>query len=216
MAATPRCPIIGVKFHHAAEVHKAISDVAENMIINEIFQKNVQKLMEAKAEKKEKIIAALNDLKANFKTYDLIEVSDSFFAYKPVLESLRSMASVPLANELVHLRDNGLRPEYLPSSVRLPASFNNLECDLENWSHSSVVEQTTLNESQSKALHLALTSKVALIQGPPGTGKTFVGSLIAQVIRQNTDESILVICYTNHALDQFLEYMLRLGENKGV
>jgi len=211
----PGGPIIGVKFHHAAEVQKAIRDVAENKSINEIFQKNVEKLAKA-TDGKEKIGALPNDLKANFKTYDVTEVSDSFFAYKPVLESLRSMASVPLSDELVHLRDNGPRPDYLPRNVRLPASFNRVECDLENWSHTSMVEQTTLNESQSRALQLALTSKVALIQGPPGTGKTFVGSLIAQVIRQNTDESILVICYTNHALDQFLEYMLRLGEEKLV
>ncbi len=187
--------------------------MSENKIIDEIFQKNVQNLAEAKAEKKEKIEAVLNDLKANFNTYDVIEVSDSFFAYRPVLRSLRSMASVPLAYELVHLRDHGPRPEYLNRKVRLPVSFNSAKCDLDNWSHSSIVEQTTSNESQSRALHLALTSRVALIQGPPGTGKTFVGSLIAQVIRQNTDESILVICYTNHALDQNLEYMLRLGEN---
>jgi hypothetical protein len=48
------------------------------------------------------------------------------------------------------------------------------------------------------------------------TGKTFIGSLIAQIIRDNSDESILCVCYTNHALDQFLEHMLKRGENRLV
>lgn len=37
-----------------------------------------------------------------------------------------------------------------------------------------------------------------------------------KVVRQNTDESILCVCYTNHALDQFLEHMLEAGERQLV
>ena len=44
------------------------------------------------------------------------------------------------------------------------------------------------------------------------TGKTFIGGLVAQIIRDNSDESILCVCYTNHALDQFLTHMLKRGE----
>lgn len=36
------------------------------------------------------------------------------------------------------------------------------------------------------------------------------------MIRINTDESILCLCYTNHALDQFLEYMLDSAEKRLV
>jgi len=32
-----------------------------------------------------------------------------------------------------------------------------------------------LDDSQFKALQLALTKEFAVIQGPPGTGKTFIG-----------------------------------------
>ena len=32
-----------------------------------------------------------------------------------------------------------------------------------------------LDESQFKALQLALTKEFAVIQGPPGTGKTYIG-----------------------------------------
>jgi hypothetical protein len=36
------------------------------------------------------------------------------------------------------------------------------------------------------------------------------------MIRDNTDESILCVCYTNHALDQFLEHLCDNGEEKIV
>ena len=49
-----------------------------------------------------------------------------------------------------------------------------------------------------------------------GTGKTFIGALIAEMIRENTDESILCVCYTNHALDQFLEHLYDNGDRKIV
>ena len=72
------------------------------------------------------------------------------------------------------------------------------------------------NESQMRAFKLALTKESALIQGPPGTGKTFVGLKIAQALLDNTslwqDEKgsspILMVSYTNHALDQFLEGLI--------
>lgn len=46
---------------------------------------------------------------------------------------------------------------------------------------------------------------------PPGTGKTFLGVLLAQAILSSTSEKILCVCYTNHALDSFLEDMLSKG-----
>jgi hypothetical protein len=50
---------------------------------------------------------------------------------------------------------------------------------------------------------------LALIQ--PGTGKSFIGALLAKAILTYTGETILVLCYTNHALDQFLEDLLDIG-----
>ncbi|KAI8519522.1 NFX1-type zinc finger-containing protein 1 [Branchiostoma belcheri] len=75
-----------------------------------------------------------------------------------------------------------------------------------------------LDESQYQAVKMALTKEFSVIQGPPGTGKTYIGLKIVQALLKNkgvwlTDEDlldsptrpILVVCYTNHALDQFLE-----------
>ena len=77
-------------------------------------------------------------------------------------------------------------------------------------------ETLHLDESQLKAVQTALTKEFAIIQGPPGTGKTYIGLKIVKALLHNksawaetTAEArggpILVVCYTNHALDQFLE-----------
>ena len=74
-------------------------------------------------------------------------------------------------------------------------------------------ETLHLDNSQANALEAALKSEVAIIQGPPGTGKTYIGLKIVQVLLHNKkiwqsngqNSPILIVCYTNHALDQFLE-----------
>ena len=45
----------------------------------------------------------------------------------------------------------------------------------------------------------------------PGTGKSFIGAILAKAFHDYTQETILVITYTNHALDQFLEDFLDIG-----
>lgn len=69
----------------------------------------------------------------------------------------------------------------------------------------------TLDPSQKTALTNALNNRVALIQGPPGTGKTFIGVNLCELILKHSSEKILCVCYTNHALDQFLEALLQKG-----
>ena len=90
-----------------------------------------------------------------------------------------------------------------------------------------------LDESQLKAAEIALNNKLSLVQGPPGTGKTHFGTIITNIFLQNLnnntdkneDESeeenentnknsqILVVCYTNHALDQFIEKISNYTDN---
>ncbi|PKC57188.1 hypothetical protein RhiirA1_446280 [Rhizophagus irregularis] len=70
-----------------------------------------------------------------------------------------------------------------------------------------------LDETQAKALISSLTREIALVEGPPGTGKTVIGVqlmkvLLAEENRKTNIGPILTICFTNHALDQFLEYLL--------
>src|SRR6218665_2286373 len=92
-------------------------------------------------------------------------------------------------------------------------------------------DQLGLDESQYGALKTALTKEFAVIQGPPGTGKTFIGVLIVQLLLANKyipyvyfenqlpdfqpsrkllwEGPILIVCYSNHALDQFLEEIIK-------
>ncbi|MEW5313864.1 MAG: hypothetical protein WDW38_005396 [Sanguina aurantia] len=68
-----------------------------------------------------------------------------------------------------------------------------------------------LDASQLTAMRQALTHRVSLTQGPPGTGKTYMGVLVCDIIVRRTEQTILCVCHTNHALDQFLEALLDEG-----
>ena len=78
-----------------------------------------------------------------------------------------------------------------------------------------------VNESQLKAIKSVFEHRISLVQGPPGTGKSYVGKLIMQLLLSNRhlwggrqgpqggqQGPILLVCYTNRALDSFLEDML--------
>ncbi|KAK4141918.1 uncharacterized protein C8A04DRAFT_13673 [Dichotomopilus funicola] len=83
---------------------------------------------------------------------------------------------------------------------------------------SELEDATGLDKGQASALVAALTREYALIQGPPGTGKSYVGVKLAQVLLDHKSEAdlgpLLVICYTNHALDQFLKHLQDVGIKK--
>ncbi|KAF1915145.1 hypothetical protein BDU57DRAFT_576497 [Ampelomyces quisqualis] len=78
--------------------------------------------------------------------------------------------------------------------------------------------KTSLDRGQCQALLAALTREFAFIQGPPGTGKSYLGLHLMRVLldvkKQAKLGPILVVCYTNHALDQFLDHLLEVGVTK--
>ncbi|CAG8013371.1 unnamed protein product [Penicillium salamii] len=79
-------------------------------------------------------------------------------------------------------------------------------------------DRTGLDHGQCQALIATLTREYALIQGPPGTGKSYLGVKIVQALLEIKRDAkigpIMVICYTNHALDQFLKHILEVGIEK--
>ena len=169
------------------------------------------------------------------KKFVMIESPGYFEAFAPVIKRLKKIEPEKLrfAKYLVQLQRKVDCPAYLRKR-RAIYNMKGVVCDCdssdETCSHSQVdildenvwqsMDTPTLDASQKNALHLALTNELALIQGPPGTGKTYIGLKVVQALLQNSyfwkyrpqgiTCPILVVCYTNHALDQFLEQVIEL------
>lgn len=89
--------------------------------------------------------------------------------------------------------------------------------DFDEW---PPADHLSLDDSQYKAVQKALTNEFVITQGPPGTGKTYIGLKIVKALLHNykiwntnvegivDHRPMLIVCYTNHALDQFLEGVL--------
>ncbi|NWW85140.1 ZNFX1 protein, partial [Rhynochetos jubatus] len=161
----------------------------------------------------------------------MVETTAYFEAYRHVLEGLQEIQEedIPFQKYIVECDAQVKPPTYLtmdtaynfaplmedalseeevyPDSLRRQSAH---VLDPKQWPS---MEALRLDESQMQALSLALTKELAIIQGPPGTGKTYVGLKIVQALLTNKHawqstaqkSPILIVCYTNHALDQFLE-----------
>ncbi|CAH2283721.1 Hypothetical predicted protein [Pelobates cultripes] len=171
-------------------------------------------------------------------TYLMVEATAYFEAYRHVLEGLKEMveSDVPFKNNIIHCNTGLSPPIYLSqnssgyslemlvekhTSTQVPLPNHNPYfhqdkppfhvLDHNTW---PTKEQLGLDNSQFRALQMTLTNELSIIQGPPGTGKTFVGLKIVHALLSNSEvwkeghSPILIVCYTNHALDQFLEGIL--------
>ncbi|NXP31996.1 ZNFX1 protein, partial [Leiothrix lutea] len=165
----------------------------------------------------------------------MVETTAYFEAYRHVLEGLQKMREedIPFQKYIVECDRQVKEPAYLTENTaynltplmktspeeKCPDSLKSV-CilDPDQWLS---MEALKLDESQMQALNLALTKELAIIQGPPGTGKTYVGLKIVQALLTNDHvwqtthqkRPILIVCYTNHALDQFLEGILSFKKN---
>ncbi|XP_030230322.1 NFX1-type zinc finger-containing protein 1 isoform X2 [Gadus morhua] len=153
----------------------------------------------------------------------MVETSAYFEAYRHVLEGLQEVQGdeLPFQRYIVECSPDVQPPRYLRENdmynleqvadPKKNQKFEPFHClRPADW---PAKETLDLDESQMEAFQLALTKELAIIQGPPGTGKTHVGLKIAKALLTNqglwsADQEaapMLVVCYTNHALDQFLE-----------
>ena len=157
---------------------------------------------------------------SEFDVFVMAETTAYFESYRHVLEGLQEMRTLPLSRYILSIKKDILPPAYYLESPEVDMSCIAAQgrclapveiLDEDEWPDAS---STILNESQMEALKLALTKEIAIIQGPPGTGKTYVGLKLMNILfkqmrkMKNKQAPILVVCYTNHALDQFLEGML--------
>ncbi|KIJ58232.1 hypothetical protein HYDPIDRAFT_34380 [Hydnomerulius pinastri MD-312] len=146
------------------------------------------------------------------KSVRLVQIDTATFAFEPVLAALQKMRSVPLCEEILFWEDgkpvagasNATKVSHVTRAIA-----RNLSVDLKTVL--SLAKSIILDKSQAMSTLAGLAQRVSLIQGPPGTGKSFIGALLAKAIHDETDQTILVVCYTNHALDQFLNDLLENG-----
>ncbi len=136
--------------------------------------------------------------------YEELQIFESkayFESYVHFLKRLKNINpnELPFKSEIIDLKFKNMRPEYL--SLRF---IKKMSKDIKNGS---------LDSSQQKAINFTLNNRITLIQGPPGTGKTYVGGNITNILLKKVKSPILVVCYTNHALDQFIEHIMEYNKN---
>ena len=58
-------------------------------------------------------------------------------------------------------------------------------------------EDLELDDSQYRAIQMALTKEFAIIQGPPGTGKTYIGLKVDDSLKENESEKLLWVEFSH-------------------
>ncbi|KAJ4858252.1 ATPase family associated with various cellular activities (AAA) domain-containing protein [Trichoderma breve] len=141
-------------------------------------------------------------------------VDTATFSYEPILQRLKEVTEIPIENAI-------LDPAGPPSTYDPPPRLQAFIRELRNCRQKGLgadlgpklgFKRTIhIQDAQLESLIKGLENPVGQIQGPPGTGKSFIGAIIAKVLMQLTEYRILVLSYTNHALDQFLEDLMDIG-----
>ncbi|KAG9309778.1 hypothetical protein JVU11DRAFT_10152 [Chiua virens] len=162
----------------------------------------------------------------------LVESPVMFESIRPFLEALKTVPeNIPFSRYLVfhppsYLKTCAIDP---PKYARLPgfsfdlSSLFNPEAEVDEL-RMSVSDQSSidraqaelcrasrLDPSQADAVIAALTRELVLIQGPPGTGKSYTGVELLRVLIANHVRPVLMIAFTNHALDHMLCSVLDAG-----
>jgi hypothetical protein len=149
--------------------------------------------------------------------FALVPVNIPLFMYQPVLYRLQRMPLVPFREEL----DDQYSREAEEDPVRseFADAFAAIVDKLDKGISPKVQGLAgSLDEGQLQGARMALTQRVALIQGPPGTGKTYIGTYIASIFAKphiygvnHQRLKILCVTYTNHAVDDFCEGLMKCG-----
>lgn len=170
-------------------------------------------------------------------TQTLVEFPGILLAsFAPTLKALQRLSedpTLPFANIIApEERPSSLLLDIEPPAYAMSRDFQYKLDDVLSEGHpmsfsvhdvfdsQSFREHSTFDEGQSDAIRDALSRQLALIQGPPGTGKSYTGLSLIKILLQNQEKAklgpILVVCYTNHALDQILESVYHAGTTSGI
>ncbi|OQV06998.1 AAA domain-containing protein [Cladophialophora immunda] len=150
-------------------------------------------------------------------------------SFEPTLRALQGMlrnTEIPFSDYLAPEPQADLSMIAPPYYATKPNFEFDLSCVMKDKSpmriavndesnHEAFRENSVLDRAQADALLTSLQRSLALIQGPPGTGKSFTGVALIKVLLAIQARAklgpILCVCYTNHALDQLLEDLVRHG-----
>ncbi|KAG8944441.1 hypothetical protein FRC03_002079, partial [Tulasnella sp. 419] len=161
----------------------------------------------------------------------LIEAPVLLESIRPFLDTLKTVvpSDIPFAKYLVHPESGRLDNVKVepPLYATTPGYTFTLDCLFTDGRTNLILDPSSersktaaldrlklgsrLDPTQAEATVKALTSGVALIQGPPGTGKSYTGVELLRVLIQNNIGPILLIAFTNHALDHLLQNVLDAG-----
>ncbi|TGJ78341.1 hypothetical protein E0Z10_g10423 [Xylaria hypoxylon] len=148
------------------------------------------------------------------KAVKLVQLNTALFSYTPILKQLREIKELPFEDEF--LRWNAESKSQPPGYALSPIIRTLLGDLLSNHSRDvqdalRLPSSTTLDKSQAACFVTGMLRRLSVIQGPPGTGKSFIGALLVKAIFSHSDETILILTYKHHALDQFIEDLIKLG-----
>lgn len=139
-------------------------------------------------------------------------VGTPVFAYEPVLAGLQAISELPLQDLLINPSGASLAFGGVPGLQTFVSALKSARSKMitEKGEAVPIEKSVTVDLAQLDSILHALTKPITLIQGPPGTGKSFIGAQIAKYLHK-AGQRILILSYTNHALDQFLEDLLDVG-----
>lgn len=168
-------------------------------------------------------------------TYKIVEFPGVLLpSFEPTLKALQSMLrsqDLPFAEYLVINEDTDLSAVAPPDYATKPDFRFDVGCIMKGGqqmhltagdeaNYDAFRTNSELDKAQADALLASLNRSMALIQGPPGTGKSFTGVALIKVLLKNHQAArlgpILCVCYTNHALDQLLEDLVRQNVSQKI
>ncbi|KDN37126.1 hypothetical protein RSAG8_10335, partial [Rhizoctonia solani AG-8 WAC10335] len=189
------------------------------------------------AEAELRIVQSLQNRRENGGIKVLIEAPVFYEGIRPFLEALKADPErLPFSHYLVHQNETELQQTIIaaPLYSRIPgfsfelkdlfpdsAGVQTLRMITTNRdsianARTQLIRRSRLDPSQAEAVVDSLTREVSLIQGPPGTGKSYTGLELIRVLIKNQISPILLVAYTNHALDHMLKGILDADITKNI
>ncbi|KAH9923478.1 uncharacterized protein BXZ73DRAFT_50943 [Epithele typhae] len=156
----------------------------------------------------------------------LVDTGVMFDAVRPFLEKLKTTepTEIPFGRYIatgtglhgveVHSPKYALAPAFkfrLQCVAKEGATISDLDVNIPEAverARDQLKRLSVLDPSQAEAVVDTLVKEISLIQGPPGTGKSYTAKEIIRILVASQIRPIVLIAFTNHALDHMVESVL--------